>query len=55
MKCSRNFLKKFNFKFIFKSSTKNYKKGAFNNSLMRVLEKYDEIMNNTSHIKRGKT
>ena len=41
----KNFLKKFNFKFIFKSSTENYKKGIFNNSLIRVLEKYDEIMN----------
>ena len=39
------FLKKFNFKFNFKSSTENYKKGIFNNSLKRVLEKYDEIMN----------
>ena len=41
----KEFLKKFNFKFIFKSSTENYKQGVFNNSLMRVLEKYDEIMN----------
>ena len=41
----KEFLNKFNFKFNFKSSTKNYKKGVFNNSLMRVLEKYDEIMN----------
>ena len=41
----KEFLKKFNFKFIFKSSTENYKKGIFNNSLMRVLEKYEEIMN----------
>ena len=39
------FLKKFNFKFDFKSSTENYKNGVFNDSLMRVLEKYDEIMN----------
>ncbi len=39
------FLKKFNFKFIFKSSTDNYKNGIFNNSLMRVLDKYEEIMN----------
>ena len=39
------FLNKFNFKYIFKSSTDNYKTGVFNNSLMRVLEKYDEIMN----------
>ena len=41
----KDFLNKFNFKFIFKSSTENYKKGIFNNSLMRVLEKYDDIMN----------
>ena len=39
------FLKKFNFKFTFKSSTENYKKGIFNNSLMRVMEKYEDIMN----------
>ena len=32
-------------KFIFKSSTENYQKGIFNNSLIRVLEKYEEIMN----------
>ena len=41
----KEFLKKFNFKFNFKSSTENYKKGVFNNSLLRVLEKYQEIMN----------
>ncbi len=41
----KNFLKKFKFDFIFKSSTFNYKKGVFNDSLMRVLEKYEEIMN----------
>jgi len=41
----KEFLNKFNFKFNFKSSTENYKNGIFNNSLMRVLEKYDEIMN----------
>jgi lysyl-tRNA synthetase class 1 len=40
----KNFLKKFKFDFIFESSTSNYKKGIFNNSLMRVLEKYEEIM-----------
>ncbi len=39
------FLKKFKFKFDFKSSTENYKNGVFNNSLMRVLEKYEDIMN----------
>ena len=37
--------KKFNFSFNFKSSTENYKKGIFNDSLMRVLEKYEDIMN----------
>ena len=41
----KEFLNKFNFDFKFKSSTENYKKGIFNNTLMRVLEKYDEIMN----------
>jgi lysyl-tRNA synthetase class 1 len=41
----KTFLTKFNFDFIFKSSTYNYKKGIFNNSLLRVLEKYDDIMN----------
>ncbi|MDC0472869.1 lysine--tRNA ligase [Pelagibacteraceae bacterium] len=41
----KKFLKQFNFKFNFKSSTENYKNGVFNNSLMRVLEKYEEIMN----------
>ncbi len=41
----KEFLNKFNFKFIFKSSTKNYKNGTFNNSLMRVLEKYEDIIN----------
>ena len=41
----KDFLKKFKFDFIFKSSTINYKKGVFNDSLMRVLEKYEEIMN----------
>ncbi|MDC0426692.1 lysine--tRNA ligase [Pelagibacteraceae bacterium] len=40
----KDFLNKFNFKFNFKSSTENYKIGNFNNSLMRVMEKYDEIM-----------
>jgi lysyl-tRNA synthetase, class I len=41
----KKFLNKFNFTFIFKSSTENYKNGIFNNSLLRVLEKYDDIMN----------
>ena len=41
----KQFLKKFNFEFSFKSSTENYKNGTFNRSLKRVAEKYDEIMN----------
>ena len=41
----KEFLNRFNFKFSFKSSTENYKKGIFNNSLMRVMEKYEEVMN----------
>jgi lysyl-tRNA synthetase class 1 len=40
----KNFLNRFNFKFNFKSSTEHYKTGKFNNSLIRVLEKYEEIM-----------
>ena len=39
------FLNKFKFDFIFKSSTENYKKGVFNDSIKRVQEKYDDIMN----------
>ena len=39
------FLNKFNFKYKFKSSTDNYKKGLFNDSILRVIEKYDDIMN----------
>jgi lysyl-tRNA synthetase, class I len=41
----KEFLTRFNFKYNFQSSTENYKKGNFNNSIIRVLEKYDEIMN----------
>ena len=41
----KQFLNKFNFKFNFKSSTENYKNGVFNESILRVLEKYDDIMN----------
>ena len=33
----KQFLNKFNFKFIFKSSTENYKKGIFNKSLIRAV------------------
>mgnify|MGYP001475426138 CR=1 FL=1 len=38
------FLNKFKFNFKFKSSTENYTKGIFNNSIIRVLEKYEDIM-----------
>jgi len=41
----KQFLKKFNFEFSFKSSTDHYKNGKFNESLKRVAEKYDDIMN----------
>ncbi len=41
----KQFLKKFNFEFSFKSSTENYKSGKFNESLKRVAEKYEDIMN----------
>ena len=41
----KKFLKSFNFNFNFKSSTENYKSGVFNESLLQVLEKYDDIMN----------
>ena len=54
----KKFLKKFNFNFNFQSSTENYKKGNFNNSLFRVLEKYEDIMNiilPTLRVERKKT
>tara|TARA_Y100000590_G_scaffold224588_1_gene253995 strand:+ start:5850 stop:7412 length:1563 start_codon:yes stop_codon:yes gene_type:complete len=40
----KNFLDKFNFKYIFKSSTDTYKKGLFNDVLLLVLDKYEEIL-----------
>ena len=40
----KNFLNKFKFSYVFHSSTEIYKKGIFNNSLLSVLEKYDQIM-----------
>ena len=40
----KNFLNKFEFNYEFKSSTENYKKGVFNETLKRVMEKYDLIM-----------
>ena len=39
----KNFLDKFNFNYTFKSSTETYKKGLFNDALLLVLEKYEEI------------
>ena len=41
----KNFLNEFNFQYIFKSSTETYVNGIFNDSLLLVLEKYEEIMN----------
>ena len=40
----KNFLNKFNFEYIFKSSTETYKQGVFNNTLFLVLENYENIM-----------
>ena len=40
-----DFLDRFKFKFVFKSSTKNYKEGIFNESIIKILEKYDDVMN----------
>jgi len=40
----KNFLNEFKFDYIFRSSTNTYKKGIFNNALLRVLEKYKQIM-----------
>ena len=40
----KSFLNQFKFKYIFKSSTENYKKGIFNETLQLVLEKYEKIM-----------
>ena len=39
----KKFLDKFKFDYIFKSSTETYQKGLFNNSLLLILEKYDQI------------
>jgi len=39
----KKFLNEFKFNYIFKSSTENYKKGLFNDSLLLVLEKYEQI------------
>ena len=40
----KKFLNKFNFKYIFKSSTQLYKSGEFNETLKIVLDKYQKIM-----------
>ena len=40
----KDFLNKFKFSYIFKSSTETYKNGIFNNALFLVLEKYEKIM-----------
>ena len=39
----KKFLDQFKFNYIFKSSTEIYKKGLFNEALLLVLEKYEEI------------
>ena len=39
----KKFLNKFKFKYNFKSSTETYKKGLFNDALLLVLERYEEI------------
>tara|TARA_Y100000741_G_scaffold232159_1_gene177409 strand:+ start:542 stop:2104 length:1563 start_codon:yes stop_codon:yes gene_type:complete len=41
----KSFLNEFKFNYLFKSSTKLYKSGFFNESLSLVLNKYEEIMN----------
>jgi len=40
----KNFLNQFKFNYIFISSTDTYKKGIFNDTLLLVLEKYEQIM-----------
>ena len=40
----KKFLNEFKFNYIFKSSTDTYKKGLFNDALLIVLEKYEQIM-----------
>jgi len=39
----KKFLDEFKFKYTFKSSTETYKKGLFNEALLLVLEKYEQI------------
>jgi lysyl-tRNA synthetase class 1 len=40
----KKFLTEFKFDYTFRSSTETYKKGVFNDALLLVLEKYDQIM-----------
>jgi len=40
----KKFLNEFKFNYIFQSSTDNYKKGTFNDALLLILEKYEQIM-----------
>jgi lysyl-tRNA synthetase class 1 len=40
----KKFLDKFKFNYIFRSSTDTYKKGIFNNTLLLIIEKYEQIM-----------
>jgi len=40
----KKFLNEFKFDYIFRSSTDTYKKGIFNNALLQVLEKYEQII-----------
>src|SRR5690349_18388317 len=40
----RSFLDSFGFEYEFKSATEQYKSGAFDKALLRVLEKYDEVI-----------
>ena len=39
----KKFLNEFSFNYIFKSSTDTYKNGLFNNALLLILEKYEQI------------
>jgi len=39
----KKFLNQFKFNYIFKSSTETYKSGLFNNALLLVLEKYEQV------------
>lgn len=40
----KKFLDQFNFEYEFISATEKYKSGAFNETMIKVLEKYDELM-----------